>query len=552
MAVWGAGSVAWLAVGWRRVARFRRLLATAVLAPEPMQRQAEGLSRRLGLRLCPRLWMLPGPVSPMLWAFGVPRVLVSAEHWASIDEGQRRALLAHELAHLKRRDHWTRLVETAAAVLYWWHPVVWLARRQLRRAEERCCDAWAVWASPEGGRTYADALLAVVDYLSETRPVSPMGSSGLGLVSDLKGRLVMIMSGTTPRRLSNLSRLALLGLAALALPWLPAWGRQQPAAETKPKDGPAAQANPDVAAVLEAVYSATQRGPDAQAEPIRAAEAPAAGDDAAALRRQFALERKAMAEKELMEVRAELRRLYVDAAAREAGATSQVYTEASDEAVNRYVKDDPRTSDLQKRIEHDSDQIRQAMRTAANPDDPAVANLRKKLEAMRDEFQETRARIKAELEKRTAHQAQVKAKSADAEFAARLQAYRKMEQAAKAEIDRIESDVIAQGRKEGARAAARASSRPRAAAEEANDDGAGTADPARDRPRPTRRSVAIAEVRFDMARSELARGREVGDAEDDVVEHGRRRPRQGHGGGGPGRGGPRRAPGRRAGPRRAG
>src|SRR5437667_428240 len=84
------------------------------------------------------------PVSPVLWTIGrTPRLLFPAGLLERLDREQREALLAHELAHWRRRDHWVRLVELAVLVLYWWHPVVWWARRELHEAEEQCCDAWA-------------------------------------------------------------------------------------------------------------------------------------------------------------------------------------------------------------------------------------------------------------------------------------------------------------------------------------------------------------------------------------------------------------------------
>ena len=55
---------------------------------------------------------------------------------------EQDAVLAHELAHLKRRDHWVRRLEAIVLGLYWWYPGAWWARRQLERAEEECCDAW--------------------------------------------------------------------------------------------------------------------------------------------------------------------------------------------------------------------------------------------------------------------------------------------------------------------------------------------------------------------------------------------------------------------------
>ena len=58
-------------------------------------------------------------------------------------------ILAHELAHLRRRDHWVRAVELIVSTVYWWNPLVWVIRRQIHQAEDLCCDAWVRWAFPE-------------------------------------------------------------------------------------------------------------------------------------------------------------------------------------------------------------------------------------------------------------------------------------------------------------------------------------------------------------------------------------------------------------------
>jgi hypothetical protein len=134
--------------------------------------------------------------------------------------------------------------------LYWWHPVVWYARRELREAEEQCCDAWVVSTLPGAGRTYATALMDTLDFLSTARSAVPPLASGLGQVSDLKRRLTMIMRGTTPRALSWPGCLAVLALGAFFLPLLPALQAQDsPSKEEKEKkaivirlDGQIAQA----------------------------------------------------------------------------------------------------------------------------------------------------------------------------------------------------------------------------------------------------------------------------------------------------------------------
>jgi beta-lactamase regulating signal transducer with metallopeptidase domain len=227
---WLFGSVLWGAwVAWH-VIRFRRVLRLARLAPGRLQEEAETLARRLGLRRCPDVWLVPGAVSPMVWGLGGrPCLLFPTGLLDRLDAGGRAALLAHELAHVRRRDHWVRLLELAATGLYWWHPALWWARRELHEAEEQCCDAWAVWALGGDARPYALALLQAVAFVSQARPPLPLGASGVGQVSHLKRRLAMVMQGKTSRSLSWAGLGVVLGLGLLLLPLFPALGQQPPA-----------------------------------------------------------------------------------------------------------------------------------------------------------------------------------------------------------------------------------------------------------------------------------------------------------------------------------
>ena len=107
-------------------------------------------------------------------------------------------------------------MELMAGVLYWWHPVVPWARRQIREAEEEACDAWVVWALPAA--PYATAMLATVDFLcGERARLVPM-TMGIGIVPLLKKRLTKIMEGKTPRFLSFSGRVTIVMRAALLLP----------------------------------------------------------------------------------------------------------------------------------------------------------------------------------------------------------------------------------------------------------------------------------------------------------------------------------------------
>ena len=222
------GAVAWWSVVGLNSARFRRMIRSARPAPAELRERIGRVAERLGLRNIPMACLLPVRMSPMVWVplAGPPHLVLPEELWGLLDAAQQDAILAHELAHLKRRDHWVRRLEALACGLYWWDPVAWWARREVERAEERCCDAWVLWALPTAAGAYAEALVMTAAYLSGLRQPLPLGASGVGRLSSLKGRLQMILSDPTTVSVKRTAPWALLVLGALSLPFLPAptWG----------------------------------------------------------------------------------------------------------------------------------------------------------------------------------------------------------------------------------------------------------------------------------------------------------------------------------------
>jgi beta-lactamase regulating signal transducer with metallopeptidase domain len=238
--IWAAGSVFCLTMVALRTWQFRRLRRQATPAPEPVVRRTRRIAAQFGVRHCPAVRLIPGAVCPMLYAVGGrAELLLPHGLWAQLDDDRRDTLIAHELAHLRRRDHWVRLVEVAATVLYWWNPVLWWARRSLREAEEQCCDAWVVWSMPAAVRDYMSAILEAVEFVSEPNPkcdgiprsprtVVPALASGLGEFRRLERRLWMIRQNESPRRLSRPGLLAVLVAAGAALPLAPTFAQVEP------------------------------------------------------------------------------------------------------------------------------------------------------------------------------------------------------------------------------------------------------------------------------------------------------------------------------------
>jgi beta-lactamase regulating signal transducer with metallopeptidase domain len=216
--VWLCGGLVVAFVQIRRLMQFRRWLAhTGPVSPR-LASQVKKLADLLSVRP-PRLAVLPGLGSPLVWAGGRARLLWPAGLEDDLSPEGCRAVLAHELAHLARRDHLVGWLILAAGCVWWWHPLFYLIRRRLHREAELACDGRVVAALPDARRSYAEALLDVCQRQSWTAAATPMlGASGRS--RDLERRLVMIMRANVPGRLS-LRVLAAIGLLGLIV--LPAW-----------------------------------------------------------------------------------------------------------------------------------------------------------------------------------------------------------------------------------------------------------------------------------------------------------------------------------------
>ncbi len=204
--------VSWTIV---RTLRFHRSLVSASeAAPPEVQRRAWEIAHRLGLGAVPTVYATRAQLSPMVWwAGGRVRVLFPSKLLAGMDGTELRCILAHELAHVRRRDHVVRWLEWLACAAFWWNPVAWWARRRLRASEELCCDALAVAATETEPRTYAGALLRVIDFMSKTPVPGPLTFASTidrcGRPSRLERRFRVIMMNRTSTPAPRWLRVAL-------------------------------------------------------------------------------------------------------------------------------------------------------------------------------------------------------------------------------------------------------------------------------------------------------------------------------------------------------
>jgi beta-lactamase regulating signal transducer with metallopeptidase domain len=249
IAGWLAGAL--LALG-RLLARWLRL--THVLAQaRPLQNAAiaiDAAALAIQARIAvPRLVVLDELASPIA-ALGRRIVM---PRWALdlLDREQLRAMLAHETAHLARRDPAWRLVTALWCALVWFLPLTMLARRRLDEIAELACDSWAAVHLGDG-RSLAECLAECAERRIggfDSELVAAMAHRDSPLLKRIDHLIEGVPLNTTiSRTRAGVAALLALALAAVVLPGfgLPT-AAAQPAASTPPTP-PAPPAPPEPSA----------------------------------------------------------------------------------------------------------------------------------------------------------------------------------------------------------------------------------------------------------------------------------------------------------------
>ena len=182
---------AWMLVRWYQVARDAR---RAAAAPAWLGELLPERQRWARIRLTDR------PQSPAVCGLFRPVILLPRSLADHLQPAQLRAVLLHELFHLRRGDVWVNCLQALVQILYWWHPLLWLANSRIRRVREEAVDDAVMLALKEDAETYAPTLLEVAK-LSLRRPLASLGLVGiLESRSSLRQRIERLLDFRPPRK----------------------------------------------------------------------------------------------------------------------------------------------------------------------------------------------------------------------------------------------------------------------------------------------------------------------------------------------------------------
>ncbi|MCA9200390.1 MAG: carboxypeptidase regulatory-like domain-containing protein, partial [Planctomycetales bacterium] len=195
---WLVGVVTCWARLWMQWLTLRRLIRDATFPSQPIQQAVANLRRRLGIRqevlvrICDQL-----AVSAVVGCLR-PTLLLPASLCSNLTPLEFDAILAHELAHIRRFDWLLNLLQLTVETLFFFHPAVWWLARRIREEREIACDDVGIHIV--GNRlAYASALTRLATWsVQQQLSLSASGGDFTARIHRIVGRRQNIKLAAIP------------------------------------------------------------------------------------------------------------------------------------------------------------------------------------------------------------------------------------------------------------------------------------------------------------------------------------------------------------------
>lgn len=182
------------------------------------------LCEQFNLRRAPRMLASVETESPIVTGVLSPAIVLPSSLLAHCTHNELRLMLAHELAHLKRGDLLWNWLPMLAHVLFFFHPLEFLAKREWKQAHECACDEMALLTTKVTVTDYGKVLLKVVGSDTVARPTSSRGLLAVGVVESFQALKHRLLVMEHIREVSRAKlRLTAVVVAALALTGVVPW-----------------------------------------------------------------------------------------------------------------------------------------------------------------------------------------------------------------------------------------------------------------------------------------------------------------------------------------
>ena len=234
-----AGAGLWLRIVWSYLGlcQLRRQLGSVPAAQLELARQ---LARSFGIRRSVSLFTSSRVSMPMTIGTFRPLIILPPDLVHTLAAAELESVIAHELAHIKRWDYLTNLLQRLVQAGLFFHPAVWLIGRHLMIERELACDDWAVKTCEP--HRYASCLTRLVELLSESRPLA--AAAGILFGKHLISRRVEMILNRDRNATTVVSKSALAYAIGLAVIFIGVCSAISPAIAVPLAQGKAGQRPP--------------------------------------------------------------------------------------------------------------------------------------------------------------------------------------------------------------------------------------------------------------------------------------------------------------------
>jgi beta-lactamase regulating signal transducer with metallopeptidase domain len=208
---WLVGMLVLLALLVRRICFVKGLIAQSKPANERLLEMLEECRCRIGIRRNIELRLSGNTLSPAVCGLFKPIILIPATLLEKLSREKLKAVLIHELAHIKRADVWVNLLQTMLQIVYFYNPLVWLANAMVRRAREQAVDEMVLVTFKPETKNYSNTLIDIAE-MAFWRPNFSLRLIG---VVESKKALERRIKHMLNRPVPKSSRLGFLGLFAI-------------------------------------------------------------------------------------------------------------------------------------------------------------------------------------------------------------------------------------------------------------------------------------------------------------------------------------------------
>ncbi|QDT95886.1 M56 family metallopeptidase [Gimesia aquarii] len=233
MSVYLFGTTAFAALLIHRYRLVRRVVRAGEIQKDGfLWSELERIAKQLKMKSIPQLRISDQTDAPFAMGVFRPVVVLPRLIETQLQPDQLTIVIAHELAHIRRRDLLIGWFETLVSLVWWFHPAMWWLRKALRQTREDCCDDILLTNQLAEPERYCETLIDAASHQS-TKLAEPLVLGFVRKEHPVARRIRRLMNGSLFRadRLRFSASIVTLVLAFILLPGM-RQDRQKPVTQT--------------------------------------------------------------------------------------------------------------------------------------------------------------------------------------------------------------------------------------------------------------------------------------------------------------------------------